>query len=37
MDYGDFFSDYEHESEDAIHGEYKEFSQKELKLMGCKF
>lgn len=37
MNYGDFFSDYEHESEDTIHDECKEFSQRELKLMGCKF
>ena len=30
MDYGDFFTDYQRESEDAIHDEQGEFSKKEM-------
>lgn len=37
MNYGEYFSDSEYESEDYIHGEQSEFSQKELKNMDCKF
>ena len=37
MNYGEFFSDSDYESEDNIHHEHTEFTPQELYVLGCNF